>query len=97
MASDDVFHIIGYTIQNILDDAQMKLTGLGHIVLKRNEELSRQVGPLVAAAQAGPAASRFSEGGWWCGNGVHCYERCVRTKRARQSRYAGGPSARRAS
>src|SRR6267378_2810095 len=53
MASNDVFHIIGYTTQNILDDSQMKLTGLGHIVLKRNEELSRQVGPLVAAAQAG--------------------------------------------
>jgi hypothetical protein len=52
-ASDDIFHIIGFTSQNILDGSQMKLTGLGHAVLKRNEELWRQVGPLVAAAQAG--------------------------------------------
>jgi hypothetical protein len=61
MASDDIFHIIGFTTQNILDDSQMKLTGLGHVVLKRNEELWRQIGPLVAAEQAGKVTRHIFE------------------------------------
>ncbi len=61
MASEDVFHIIGFTTKNILDGSQIKLTGLGHLVLKRNEELWKQVGPLVAAAQAGKVTRHIFE------------------------------------
>jgi len=49
MASEDAFHIVGYTTHNILDGSQMKLTGLGHVVLKRNEELWKQVGPSASS------------------------------------------------
>jgi hypothetical protein len=61
MANDDVFHIIGFTHNNILDGSQTKLTGLGHAVLKRNEELWKQVGALVAAEQAGKVTRHIFE------------------------------------
>lgn len=61
MGTDDIFHIIGFTAQSILEDSRMQLTGLGHAVLKKNEELWRQIGPLVPATEAGKVTRHIFE------------------------------------
>jgi|SRR5579859_1603354 len=53
MAENDVFHVVGFTGENILQGTGMQVTGLGIVAMKRNQELWQQVGPLQAALQSG--------------------------------------------
>jgi hypothetical protein len=50
---DDVFHVVGYAKRDILHGGLSHLLGLSVRVQKENEELSREVGPLVPAWLSG--------------------------------------------
>ena len=57
----DVFHIVGYTTQAIAGGSLIQLMGLSTLVLKSNEALSKQLGALVPATQAGKAKRQTFE------------------------------------
>ena len=55
MAPNDVFQVVGFTSDSILQGTQMQVTGLSIVALKKNQELWQQIGPLEPALQAGKA------------------------------------------
>jgi hypothetical protein len=57
----DVFHVIGYTAQTVASGSMIHLMGLSTHVLKSNEALWKQLGPLVPATQAGKAKRQIFE------------------------------------
>jgi hypothetical protein len=57
----DVFHIIGYTAAQITEGLQLHLMNLSTRVLKSNEALWKQLGPLVPAMQAGKVKRHIVE------------------------------------
>lgn len=58
---DDVFHAVGYTNRDILENAHFRLLGLTSRVMTESDKLWRQLGPLVAAVQAGKVKREFVE------------------------------------
>ena len=58
---DDVFHAVGYTNQDILAGAQMRLLNLSSRVMTENGKLLQQFGPLVPAIQSAKAKREFIE------------------------------------
>ncbi len=57
----DVFYIVGYTTESIGGGSLIQLMGLSTLVLKSNETLSKQLGPLVPATRAGEAKRHIFE------------------------------------
>jgi hypothetical protein len=58
---DDVFHAVGYTNQDVLEGAQLRLPGLSSRVMEENGKLWRQLGPLVPAVESGKVKREFVE------------------------------------
>jgi hypothetical protein len=58
---DDVFHAVGYTIRDISDNTHFRLHGISDRVRMENENLWRQLGPLVRAMQSGKVKREFVE------------------------------------
>src|SRR5260370_7440956 len=58
---DDVFHAVGYTTRDISDNTHFHLHGISDRVRMENENLWRQLGPLVRAMQSGQAKREFVE------------------------------------
>jgi hypothetical protein len=58
---DDVFHAVGYTTRDISDNTHFRLHGISDRVRMENENLWRQLGPLVPAMQSGKIKSEFVE------------------------------------
>src|ERR1700674_5636674 len=58
---DDVFHAVGYTTRDISDNTHFRLHGISDRVRMENENLWRQLGPLVRAMQSGQVKREFVE------------------------------------
>jgi len=58
---DDVFHAVGYTTRDISDNTHFRLHGISDRVRMENEDLWRQLGPLVRAMQSGKVKREFVE------------------------------------
>jgi hypothetical protein len=58
---DDVFHAVGYTTRGISDNTHFRLHGISDRVRVENENLWRQLGPLVRAMQSGKVMREFVE------------------------------------
>jgi hypothetical protein len=58
---DDVFHAVGYTTRDISDNTHFHLHGISDRVRMENENLWRQLGPLVRAMQSGKVKREFVE------------------------------------
>jgi len=58
---DDVFHAVGYTNQDVLEGAQLRLLGLSIRVMTDNNNLSQQLGPLMFAMESGEVKREFVE------------------------------------
>jgi len=58
---DDVFHAVGYTTRDVSENTHFRLHGISDRVRMENENLLRQLGPLVAAMQSGKVKREFVE------------------------------------
>jgi len=58
---DDVFTAVGYTTSDISDNTHFHLHGISDRVRMENENLWRQLGPLVPAMQSGKVKREFVE------------------------------------
>jgi hypothetical protein len=58
---DDVFHAVGYTTRDISDNTHFHLHRISDRVRMENENLWRQLGPLVHAMQSGKVKREFVE------------------------------------
>jgi hypothetical protein len=58
---EDIFHAVGCTSQDVLEGAQFRLLDLTGRVMRENEKLWRQLGPLVPAMQASKVKREFIE------------------------------------